>query len=87
MIKQIDINDIPGYFRPGKVQKELLSFHKSNWPAAEVDPSGYSSANSCQSAYKQAIDKLHLNSIICISRLNRVFLIRNIDDEDETDDV
>ena len=86
MIKEIELEAIPGYFRPGKVQKELLQFHKSGWVAAEVDPSGYSSANSCQSAYKHAIEKLRLNTIICISRQNRVFLIRETQDERDVAD-
>lgn len=76
MITQIELNKIPGYYAPGTVQKEVLRFHESGWPAAEVSTDGYVSAASCRSAYGKAAGTLHIGTIDVITRKGRVFLIR-----------
>ncbi len=76
-IKAIEINDIPGRaYKDCKVQKDIFEFVKSEWPACEVDISGYKNAESARQAYKSSADRLGI-AIIPLSRNGRLFLIRD----------
>ena len=77
MIRQIDINEIPGracHFN-NEVTREILDFYKSEWSAAEVDVGKYKSVHSAVAAYRKAIKDSKVN-VVAFERSGRVFLVR-----------
>lgn len=77
MITKVEITDIPGrrVNYNNTVSQEVMQFHKSDWPACEVNISKYKGAHSATAAYREAIKRLHVN-VIAIERGNRLFLVR-----------
>lgn len=77
MITKVELNDIPrrrvGY--NSAVSQEVMQFHKSDWPACEVNISKYKDAHSATGVYREAIKRLKVN-VIAIERGNRLFLVR-----------
>lgn len=77
MITQIELKDIPGrncHFN-NAISQEILQFHGSDWPAAEVNIGKYKNSHSACAAYCKAIDTLKVN-IIATEREGRLFLLK-----------
>ena len=77
MITKIEEKEIPGracHFN-NQVTQDVLDFHKSDWPACEVNIGKYKSVHSAQAAYRQAIKNANVG-IIAIERSGRLFLLR-----------
>ena len=77
-IKAIAPKDIPGRsgYKDCKIQSDIFEFQQSDWPACEVEVEGYKSASTARNAYVTAAERLGVN-VSVISRQNRLFLIRN----------
>lgn len=77
MISKIEVNDIPGRKASfnNMVSAEVLQFHKSDWPACEVDTKHYKNIHSATAAYREAIKTLKVG-VVAIERSGRLFLIR-----------
>lgn len=76
MITEISPNDIPGRrYKDCKLQKDIMQFVNSDWPACEVDIQNYKTVNSARIAYSKSVKRLNVN-VDTITRNGRLFLVK-----------
>lgn len=77
MIKQVLLSDIPfrSKYKVCSIQKDILDFIYSDWPACEVDATAYKTPVSVRNAYAVAIKRLRVG-VTVVQRGERVFMIK-----------
>lgn len=82
MITKVERIDIPGRrgSKNNDVEREVLTFWESDWPACEVDVKKYKNQISAYSCYRRAVEKLKLNVAVLL-RGDRLFMVHYAPDE------
>lgn len=76
MLTRINLEDVPhSARRNNRLMKELTDFHKSDWPAAEIDVGHYKSVNTAVNAYRESVKKMRLGLTI-IQRGDKAYVLR-----------
>lgn len=76
MLTRINLEDVPcSARRNNKLMRELEEFHRSDWPAAEIDTGHYKSVKTAVSAYRESIRKTHFGLSV-VQRGDKAYLLR-----------
>lgn len=76
MLTRINLEDVPcSARRNNKLMRELEEFHRSDWPAAEIDTGHYKSVSIAVNAYRESIRKAHLGLSV-VKRGDKAYVLR-----------
>lgn len=75
MIKQINIDDIPGIIKRNNAMLDVEEFIRSNMDSCEVISNEKTNVDSLWSAYYNAVQKLNCR-VKVVRRKGRVFLVK-----------
>ena len=78
MIRKVDVSSVEEFMRGkrtyNRVSRDIIEFHESGWPVAEVDVSQYTNASSCAASYYQAARRMNV-PVTAIIRDGKAYLI------------
>lgn len=72
------------YYRFGKNQRFINEFMESGFECIEVKDFEHRDAYSCANALRRSVERMNIRSIKVISRNNRVFMIREVKNNEKS---